>query len=81
MSASYFPVISSPFGLELAQPQDYISLDYNRVEGDVGTATLVLPRARYSRSLFDDDNTIRFLCSVDGKPPQLDTETEWLIRR
>lgn len=79
MSVSYFPIITNAFGMTLAEPKDFVSGEYTRVENDIGVATLVLPRAPYSETLFADDNQIEFWRSIDGGTRYRDTETSWLI--
>lgn len=80
MSVQYEIRITNANGVTLRAFTSFVSLEYNRAENEVGTATVVLPRALFSEGLFQSDNLFEFWRSVDGGPPYLDTETAWFIR-
>lgn len=68
-------------GNRILLPSDWITVDYVRVENDVGTLVLVLPANNYPRSLFKKDGLIEVWRVPDVGLTYLDTNTVWMIRR
>lgn len=73
--------VDDPTGNRLFLPTDWVSLDYVRVENDVGTLVLLLPAANYDRTLFKKDGFIEIWRVPDVGLPYLETTTLWMIRR
>lgn len=73
--------IDDAAGNRILAPEDWIKLDYVRVENDVGTLVLTMPAQNYNRASFYKDGLIEVWRTPDVGSPYLDTQTAWMIRR
>lgn len=71
--------IADPFGIDLAEVHDFLSLEYVRALNDAGYLNLSL-RTDFDTSLLRIDGRIQVWRQVGAGSAYLDTETVWLIR-
>jgi hypothetical protein len=86
MSTYYALHLADPYGVRLATIVQFIddgygaALDYTLNVGQPGTLTFAVP-ASFDASLFLVDGRVGVWRSINGRPPTLDGEAIWLIRR
>lgn len=80
MPDNYNVIIHNSIGVPLIESANFTTLDYVRVENDIGALTLTLP-GDYDGNSFVKDGLIAVWRSIEGASPYLDTDTLWLIRR
>lgn len=86
MSTLYHIRLADPYGTHLATISQFVddgygaALDYTLNVGQPGILTFAVP-ASFDSSLFMADGRIGVWRSINGRPPALDGEAIWLIRR
>ena len=72
--------IADPFGVDLLEYGDFVSLSYARSLNDFSPLRLALPTS-FDRTLLRKDGRIQVWRQATDGPITLDTETVWFIRR
>jgi hypothetical protein len=72
--------IANPFGLDLVEVGDFLSLDYTRALNDIGVLQVSL-RPDFDMGFLPLDGRIQVWRQVSGYLAYLDTETVWFIRK
>jgi hypothetical protein len=78
---TFFIDVFDTDGTQIARINDFISLQYNFVELQVGSMILELDDTQLDKSLLGVDKIFQIYREIPGQPPYLEGERLWYLRR